>query len=368
MKIFGEHHQEFLVFLDRENAKRLQVIDTIILLVVFMQTVIYSLSDKSYYDMDLIRVKVLILLIGIVAIIFLQCIRKELSFAVRHSQIILFFVAFFMILLSILNTFYAQEITNDISIYLLVLMAVMAANRRDVKSTALIIGLNYFIFAFGMRYFQTNPSYLFSHLFNGALTNILAFLIASMFYQYSIKDFRDKLEIDQKNKRLKELSEKDDLTGLYNKRTLYLRLEEMIQKSRDDKSSIFLGILDLDHFKEVNDKYGHLFGDEVLKEVAEKIQHNVREDDIAGRYGGDEFVIIFHDISHSVVTQVMTRILEEVNKLEFGTIRLSFSCGVAVWNGESCEKLFERADEYMYDVKRFGKNDIKIEPIWAVNR
>ena len=350
----------------KENASRLQIVDMVLVIAVVIQTTVYYFTFAGYNDFHLILVKAFIILAGLIVLVVLQLVKLDNFIKLNFSKIILIITAFLMIFLAILNTFFSQKFTSDISIYVLVLMAVMSANHIEVKFTAIIITINFLLFAFGMKAFQNNSHFLYSNIFNGALTNILAFFISIMFYQYSIKDFQDKIEIDQKNKRLRELSEKDDLTGLYNKRTIYLRLEEMIEKSREDKSSIFLGILDLDHFKEVNDKYGHPFGDEVLKEVAEKIQHNVREDDIAGRYGGDEFVIIFHNISHSVVTQVMTRILEEVNKLEFGTIKLSFSCGVAVWKGESCEKLFERADEYMYDVKRFGKNDIKIEPIWAL--
>lgn len=368
MNIFGEFRKNFIEQLNKENAKRLQVITAAILIVVIFQVIAYGLSDNDMYDNELIRVKLIIIVLGVIIITGLQFLRKDLKFAVKHSYIIIFASAFIMIFSSILNTFYAQKITNDISIYLLVLMAVIAANRMDFKSTMAILLANYIIFAAGMHLFQTNPTYLFSHLFNGAISNVLAFIISEMFYKYSVKDYKDKLDIDQKNKKLKELSEKDDLTGLYNKRALCLRLAELLEEAKVTQGSVYLGILDLDHFKNINDRYGHLYGDEVLKLIAEKILLNVRDEDIVGRYGGDEFVVAFQDIDHEAVSTVMERILQEVNRLEFEECRLSFSCGIAVWNGESCEKLFERADAYMYDVKRFGKNDIKVERLKAVNQ
>lgn len=188
-----------------------------------------------------------------------------------------------------------------------------------------------------------------------------------MFYSYSVKTYADKLNADQVNMRLKLLSEKDDLTGLYNKRTIYRRLKELIDDNKCQGKQVYLGILDLDHFKEINDHYGHLYGDEVLKKVAVKIQENVRQEDMVGRYGGDEFVIIFNDCDGQIVQRAMERIQEEVNKLDFEVCQLSFSCGVAVWNGESSEKLFERADAFMYDVKKSGKNNIKVESYKVVN-
>ncbi|HOO27212.1 MAG TPA: GGDEF domain-containing protein [Lachnospiraceae bacterium] len=171
----------------------------------------------------------------------------------------------------------------------------------------------------------------------------------------------DKMDIDQKNKKLKELSERDDLTGLYNRRTIYLRLTDLIKEAEKTKKNIYLGILDLDHFKEINDRYGHLYGDEVLKTVAGKILENIREEDIAGRYGGDEFVIILYEVDYESAGTMMKKLLQEVNELDFDTYKLSFSCGIAAWNGESSEELFERADAYMYHVKKLGKNDIQIE-------
>lgn len=193
------------------------------------------------------------------------------------------------------------------------------------------------------------------------MSTVLAFIISRMFYRYGMKDFMDKMDIDQKNTKLKELSERDDLTGLYNRRTIYLRLTDLIKEAEKTKKNIYLGILDLDHFKELNDRYGHLYGDEVLKTVAGKILENIREEDIAGRYGGDEFVIILYEVDYESAGTMMKKLLQEVNELDFDTYKLSFSCGIAAWNGESSEELFERADAYMYHVKKLGKNDIQIE-------
>ncbi len=368
MNIFGEHQKDFIRQLNKENAKRLQVIAVIVLALVSAQAVVYSLSVNELYNKDLIRTKLLIIVAGTITVIALQMLKKDVKIAVKHSSTIIFCCSFFMIFFATLNTFQAQGISNDISIYLLVLMAVIAADRMESKATLIILALNYIIFAVGMEFYQSNSIYLFSHRFNGALCTVLAFIISRMFFRYSIMDFKDKLDIDQKSRRLRDLSERDDLTGLYNRRTIYSRLEELIQKAKETNKSVYLGILDLDHFKDINDLYGHLYGDDALRIISNKILSNVRAEDIVGRYGGDEFVIVFHDIDYESVYAIMARLLQEVNKLDFDKCKLSFSCGVAVWNGESSEKLFERADAFMYDVKRYGKNDVKIEQLKVVTQ
>ncbi len=368
MNTFGEFQKDFIRQLNKENAKRLQAIALIILLVVIVQTLVYIINDDPLYKGALIIVKLIIIAAGIAAVIALQFLKKEVKSAVKHSNLIILICASLMILFAIINTFYAQGISNDISIFMLVLVAVVSASRMDYRSTLIMLTVNYLIFAVGMSFFQENATYLFSHRFNGALCTLLAYFLSRMFYRYSIKDYKDKLDIDQKNKKLLELSEKDDLTGLYNRRTIYNRLEYLIDESRKTKKSVYLGILDLDHFKDINDRYGHLYGDEVLRTISNKILTNVRTEDIVGRYGGDEFVIVFHDIDYESVNTIMERLLMEVNKLDFDKCKLSFSCGVAVWNGESSEKLFERADAFMYDVKKLGKNDVKIEQLRVVTQ
>ncbi len=362
-----EHQKEFSRTLNLENAKRLQFICALVLLVVTLQAVIYLLKENSIYGSQLIITKFAIIAAGLIVIFLLEQIKKEAQYAVVYSTLIISFSVFVMIFMAILNTFAAQAITNDISIYMMVLMATIAGNRMKPKYVAMILILNFVAFAIGMPFYQKNPNYLFSHMFNAAFINILAFLISNMFYNYSLKTYEDKLKANQINMQLKILSEKDDLTGLYNKRTIYKHLRELIDENKGHGKQVYLGILDLDHFKEINDHYGHLYGDEVLKQIASKIQSNVRQEDMVGRYGGDEFVIVFSDCDGQVVRRVMERIQEEVNKLDFEVCQLSFSCGVAVWNGESSEKLFERADAFMYDVKRSGKNNIKVESYEVVN-
>ncbi|HOO27211.1 MAG TPA: hypothetical protein PLU43_02000 [Lachnospiraceae bacterium] len=159
----GDFQKEFMLQMNKENAKRLQVIAVVLFLVAAFQAVIYSFSDNNMFTDGLIKTKWIIIVLGVFVIGALQLVKRGVKQAVDFSGSIIFISAFLMIFFSVINTFYAQGISNDISIYLLVLLAVIAANRMDFKSTLIMLAVNYFVFAVGMRFFQSDPRYLFSH-------------------------------------------------------------------------------------------------------------------------------------------------------------------------------------------------------------
>lgn len=118
-------------------------------------------------------------------------------------------------------------------------------------------------------------------------------LLARILAALRIKDLHD--VVQRQNDLLTELSVTDDLTGLYNRRYLTRKLDERIEQVRRTGATLSCALLDLDHFKEVNDAFGHLAGDEVLRRFAELLKHTLSPRDICGRWGGDEFLTIFSE-------------------------------------------------------------------------
>ena len=148
---------------------------------------------------------------------------------------------------------------------------------------------------------------------------------------------------------LTEIAIKDDLTNLYNKRFF-----EFI-KDRYSTEDMQIGIIfiDLDNFKNINDTYGHVFGDKVLKRVAEIIRKNIRDIDYAFRFGGDEFVVvIFSD--KKLTKKVSDRIAKEISKSYINTIQLRASVGYAHYktDGNDLNKVLQKADQKMYMIKK----------------
>ncbi len=158
----------------------------------------------------------------------------------------------------------------------------------------------------------------------------------------------------------------DPLTGLYNRRYLDVTLPREFSRSKRDKKPLAVIMMDLDHFKTVNDQYGHAAGDEVLKALAELLKNGTRESDLICRYGGEEFVAIMPDTSaHQAFVRCESwrKQLEEMSIIyrDFN-ISITLSAGIAAFpeDGDSPELLLALADEMLYKSKQEGRNKITV--------
>ncbi len=264
-------------------------------------------------------------------------------------------------MLAINNSFEAQRITSDISTYIIGLFIVVAAVRMKPINMLIVQILTYSLFVVGIPQFQPNPEFAFSHIANSLIVNIVAHVINRLMYNYSKNDYKDKLLISEKNKELEHLSQRDGLTGLYNQRTIMEYIDVSISNAKESKEALFVALLDLDGFKAINDKYGHIYGDDILRNVGKTITDHMRSKDISGRCGGDEFILIFIGLDEVAVKGQMQALLEAFSDIEHKESALSFSCGVAKWQGETMVDLLDRADQLMYQVKRTGKSNIIVE-------
>jgi diguanylate cyclase (GGDEF)-like protein len=164
--------------------------------------------------------------------------------------------------------------------------------------------------------------------------------------------------------RLRTLSTHDDLTGLLNRRSLREQLLEAIAGA----SPFGLAFVDVDHFKVVNDKWGHLAGDAVLSRLAEAVVSHLGRGDVCGRWGGEEFLVLFPGRSAAAMTHIAERLREDVAGLrhaggEGATFSVTISLGLTVFRvGESLEALLNRADAALYKAKESGRNRVVFLP------
>jgi two-component system cell cycle response regulator len=165
---------------------------------------------------------------------------------------------------------------------------------------------------------------------------------------------------------LERLATFDSLTGLYNRRAILSKLYELINLANRYREDFSLSMLDIDHFKKVNDHYGHLAGDEVLEQIARSIHRNIRDTDIVGRYGGEEFIIILPKTNLSsswVVAERLRSIIEKANLKDSGgnVFTITVSQGLVGWErDEDAASLISRADEALYKAKEKGRNRVQI--------
>ena len=155
----------------------------------------------------------------------------------------------------------------------------------------------------------------------------------------------------------------DDLTKLYNNRHIHQSLTEMIETYKKRKKKFSVIFLDLDGFKSVNDRYGHLVGGKTLVEIGKIIFNTVRKQDIVARYGGDEFVVIMPQTEETEAYAIAERIRQAIRSFDFQKvmrkqIRLSASLGISVFpqHAENLIELIQKADQAMYRVKYAGKD------------
>jgi diguanylate cyclase (GGDEF)-like protein len=162
------------------------------------------------------------------------------------------------------------------------------------------------------------------------------------------------------------LSEHDPLTGLYNRRSLNARVEQWLQDANRQQQQLAVVLLDLDHFKQINDTYGHLSGDQVLIAAAKVIESQVRKVDLVGRFGGEEFIVVLPHTSVAEAQQVAERIRVGLMALELlsedGVVfsvhgSLGVVCG-SIAQQTSWRDMLQAADQALYQAKQWGRNQV----------
>ena len=189
-------------------------------------------------------------------------------------------------------------------------------------------------------------------------------LVARVKVHLKIKKLQD--ELKRSNELLLELSNTDHLTGLFNRRYMMEALDKEVQRGRRKGGTLSLIMLDIDHFKLVNDSFGHLQGDVVLQKVALQLQKELRSYDCAARYGGEEFVAILPDSSLKEAVFVADRIRLAVQGTRFNgqlaKLGLTVSLGVACFSQEhspSVDAFIKLADDALYRAKNNGRNRVE---------
>lgn len=225
---------------------------------------------------------------------------------------------------------------------------------------------------YGIIVILQNPKNLFSleflmNIFSFYLLSyVLASILKEMYRLQSQTSFMFK-EIKEKNAVLNEIATKDYLTNMYNHKSFYKYLKDVIKVSESKNTPFCLTIMDIDNFKKVNDTYGHLAGDAILKEISSMIHDHIRKTDIAARYGGEEFAIIFPNTSIDQAKKICERIRKTIETHVFimnqEKIKITISGGVGCASiapsSSNQHNFVELVDNLLYEAKHLGKNQFK---------
>lgn len=181
-------------------------------------------------------------------------------------------------------------------------------------------------------------------------------------------------ELRQRNKQMEELLAKvellaitDSLTGLFNRRHFETILRKELKEAKRYHHDVSCLMIDVDHFKRINDSYGHEAGDQVLKEIAQSLRQSMREVDTVARWGGEEFIVVMPRADKDKALEPASRIVRAISQKKFELIpgeSVTVSIGIACGTGgnEEAEDLIKAADSALYEAKRQGRNRIAFPP------
>lgn len=188
------------------------------------------------------------------------------------------------------------------------------------------------------------------------------FFIALKMVQFSTR------ELVLTQNKLQRLASIDSLTSIYNRYYILKQLNIEAARVLREKGELSIILFDLDLFKKINDRYGHQMGDKALQKVAKTIQSNIREYDYAGRYGGEEFLIVLPNADEDKAAEIAERVRQSIEnmiiKCDTQVIPVLISAGVStlIASETNIEQLIKRADDALYAAKKNGRNQVMVAP------
>lgn len=337
-------------------------------MIAFSLTGLYLIATLVFFQLDLIKASTIFALLGMLTtmaagffLVFKT--RLNLHFHERRLKLPIITSAFICMLV----VFYLDPATQIIftpfafiaiayGMYRISTAKLMALVIVVLLAVALVIGLHYRQ-GHNLALLRLEAMHFIALLLS--LPSFI-FLLGKVQHLHRVLN-----KASRKIKYIQADAKRDVLIDCFNRRYMVAALEEHKQLADENGSSLCLAVIDLDHFKRINDEVGHLGGDEVLRTFSKVAQENVRASDIFGRYGGEEFLLIFPDTSLLPALNTSERIRAQIEHFPWqGALqhRVSVSIGVTQYiPGESVLELFSRTDTAMYMAKQGGRNQVVVE-------
>lgn len=276
-------------------------------------------------------------------------------------RLILFFYLSVLLLFTVALSILPQNQFASINPYIIGIFGVSAFIVAPPVASFTLYLISYLFFFFLLPIFQYNSQAVEILRINAFLMIIMAWFLSRMVYRLKLVTFMDKKALEESNLNLQNMVMRDSMTLLLNHKNIFLRLTEEIERAKRIGYPLSVVMLDIDHFKVINDNYGHQAGDEVILQVTEILNETCRATDVIGRYGGDEFVVILPDTNAGQALILAERIRQKVVEAEFDKgIQVSISGGIRELGDESADQLIKGVDEQLYQAKSKGRNRFEI--------
>ncbi|MDC0602587.1 GGDEF domain-containing protein [Aliiglaciecola sp.] len=276
------------------------------------------------------------------------------------ASFIEFTFPFFMAALAVLLSGLSANFGLGVTPFAIIMMVISFTLQGQFKLMCCVVALAFWTLAI-VLVFTTGPEVYSPLIAISFITSVACIVIANLTERMRIRQFEILSELNRNNRQLQMLSQQDHLSGLLNRRAIDQILERELSRSERFAHHLSLLMVDIDNFKHINDAFGHVFGDQIIVEIADAIKMHVRDVDYVGRIGGDEFLVILVETHHNDALQVADRMRNEVYKLndKYKDCLVSISVGHGISEGESHLALIEKADKALYMAKNAGKNKVR---------
>lgn len=344
---------------DHFSLRKEMIVKIFLYIAAFILTLFSLVNLFIYHQYTVGYIDATSALIAIYALLKLRD-KKTLSLAIRISSLNLF--VFFLLFL-----YFNQNEDNGLVwlIFLPIFIIPLNGHKKGLIISLIFYAIAFYIAYNGIGVWQEGLWNTHSFIRFVASSLLLVYIT----YITELAIYRNNIQLQEKeeqNKRylekLEDLAQKDYLTKIYNRRHIHELLEKELHKSRRYNTTVSVAILDIDYFKRINDTYGHQCGDDVLIEFTSIIQKELRKSDIFGRWGGEEFVIIFPHTFIEDAKEKCEQLRLKITQTNFFNVGvITCSIGVAEYDKNSTlDHFISQADEALYKAKEAGRNQVRI--------
>ena len=297
----------------------------------------------------------IISLSGLIA--FSAMFKKPISlFGIFFENSFPFLLMICIVGLTILDTMTAGQITP----YLIGILVIAVLFRTRIRYFIIFVSIILVAVCIGILSYEHNTNTTSHYLVNLTAVSIIALIVFTITEKNREQSFKQQKLIEKQRDILQHLSITDPLTGLNNRRHLFDKLPAECERATRYKRSLSVMVIDIDHFKKVNDTLGHQAGDNVLKNTAIAIQGAIRLSDYVCRYGGEEFVVVLIESDWAIAEQCAERIRERCQSIIHENVpwNVTVSIGVCQYMEGSSDDLLAQADANLYKAKNSGRNRV----------
>lgn len=321
-------------------------------------------NDSKYFILHLLNV--LVSFIGIILIKLLTKYSKN-KFRLMNKLLIPTLTTLILSSMAIINALDQAKPGNVSSVFIVNLIIFSAVIMLRFPLNLAVYSIPFLTYLSGLVIYQNDTHLLITNIINGFIFFLAIILISTEIYNSNYEKITQNIILREINSKLNYISSHDPLTELLNRRSFSNQVSEKMRIIGESKKIATLILIDVDHFKHVNDKFGHPVGDIVLKEVSNIIIKHIKTTDLATRWGGEEFLIFLFQTSineaYALAENIRLEIQNKVIEADKFQIQITASFGISLLKdnfSNSFDTSFKAADVALYKAKNQGRNQIVI--------